>query len=215
MYAIAICLSAAASWRTEAHTSAWRNAMGQLGPASYRSGGWFEGKLCLFFKQSELFECRSTTVRQPQVSTAPVPTQTIAARTVFHEAQAAIWPLIAGIQTQEQLENLLDSFHGIQCVIFCLIGWSLREVMVWWIANQVHTSWRKAARGNSWPTCLESKRSAQSQRITGATEGRPQGGGASIPSEKVGHSGRSEGTEGYVARKVMHTCSTCPLIPHV
>ena len=32
--------------------------------------------------------------------------------------------LIAGIQTQEQLDNLLNSFffHGIQCVIFCLIG---------------------------------------------------------------------------------------------
>jgi len=36
----------------------------------------------------------------------------------------AIQPLIAGIQTQEQeqLDNLLNSFHGIQCVIFCLIG---------------------------------------------------------------------------------------------
>jgi hypothetical protein len=59
---------------------------------------------------------------QPWVSTTPVPTQTIAARTVFHEAQAAIRPLIAGIQMQEQLDNLLNSFHGIQCVIFCLIG---------------------------------------------------------------------------------------------
>ena len=49
----------------------------------------------------------------------PVPaarllTQTITARTVFHEAQVAIWPLIAGIQTQEQLDGLLNSFHGIQ-----------------------------------------------------------------------------------------------------
>ena len=44
---------------------------------------------------------------------APIPTQTIAARTVFHEAQAAIRPLIAGIQTQEQLDTLLDSLQEI------------------------------------------------------------------------------------------------------
>ena len=54
---------------------------------------------------------------------APLPTQTIAARTVFHEAQAAIRPLIAGIQTQEQLDNLLDSFQGIQWVIFVISEW--------------------------------------------------------------------------------------------
>jgi hypothetical protein len=53
----------------------------------------------------------------PHAPNAPVPTQTIAARTVFHEAQAAIRPLIAGIQTQEQLDALLDSFQGIQLVI--------------------------------------------------------------------------------------------------
>lgn len=51
---------------------------------------------------------------------APLPTQTIAARTVFHEAQVAIWPLIAGIQMQEQLDNLLDSFQRIQWVTFVI-----------------------------------------------------------------------------------------------
>ncbi|KAF8815866.1 hypothetical protein BYT27DRAFT_7333720 [Phlegmacium glaucopus] len=51
---------------------------------------------------------------QPQPSTAPIPTQTITARTVFHEAQVANGPLIAEIQMQEQLDNLVDSFHGIQ-----------------------------------------------------------------------------------------------------
>ena len=50
----------------------------------------------------------------PCVLIAPIPTQTIAARTVFHEAQAAIRPLIARIQTQEQLDTLLDSLREIQ-----------------------------------------------------------------------------------------------------
>jgi hypothetical protein len=51
---------------------------------------------------------------QPLAPNMPIPTRTIQARTVFHEAQAAIRPLIAGIQTQEQLDALLDSFQGIQ-----------------------------------------------------------------------------------------------------
>lgn len=55
---------------------------------------------------------------QPKASTTPGSTQTIEARTVFHEAQAAIRPLIAGIQTQEQLDGLLDSLQEIQLVTF-------------------------------------------------------------------------------------------------
>jgi hypothetical protein len=51
---------------------------------------------------------------QARAQNTSIPTRTIAARTVFHEAQAAIRPLIAGIQTQEQLDALLDSFQGIQ-----------------------------------------------------------------------------------------------------
>ena len=51
---------------------------------------------------------------RPCALDAPIPTLTIAARTVFHEAQTAIRPLIAGIQTQEQLDALLNSFQEIQ-----------------------------------------------------------------------------------------------------
>lgn len=39
-------------------------------------------------------------------------TQTVAARTVFHEAQAAIRPLLSGVQTQEQLDTLVDSLSS-------------------------------------------------------------------------------------------------------
>jgi hypothetical protein len=38
----------------------------------------------------------------------PVQTQTVPARTVYHEANAALRPLISGIQTQEQLDDLIN-----------------------------------------------------------------------------------------------------------
>jgi hypothetical protein len=41
-------------------------------------------------------------------------TQTIPARTVFHEAQVAIRPLLSAVQTQEQLDALVDSLHDLQ-----------------------------------------------------------------------------------------------------
>ena len=43
-------------------------------------------------------------------------TQTVAARTVFHEAQAAIRPLLSAVQTQEQLDALVDSLRDLQSV---------------------------------------------------------------------------------------------------
>ena len=41
-------------------------------------------------------------------------TQTVPARTVFHEAQAAIRPLLSAVQTQEQLDALVDSLRDLQ-----------------------------------------------------------------------------------------------------
>ena len=41
-------------------------------------------------------------------------TQTVPARTVFHKAQAAIRPLLSAVQTQEQLDALVDSLHDLQ-----------------------------------------------------------------------------------------------------
>lgn len=48
------------------------------------------------------------------ISKPPVPTQTIGSRTVFHEAQTALRPLLANIQTQEQLDNLVDKLDDIR-----------------------------------------------------------------------------------------------------
>jgi hypothetical protein len=47
----------------------------------------------------------------------PAPTtQTLPSRMVFHEAQEAIKPLLSGIQTQEQLEDLLGSLAELRYV---------------------------------------------------------------------------------------------------
>ncbi|KAF8952819.1 hypothetical protein BDZ97DRAFT_1680633 [Flammula alnicola] len=54
-------------------------------------------------------------VQQPPSSTpAPPATQTIPARTVFHEATAALGPLMNHIQTQEQLDKLLDGLNELR-----------------------------------------------------------------------------------------------------
>ncbi|KAF8805821.1 hypothetical protein BYT27DRAFT_7103600, partial [Phlegmacium glaucopus] len=58
--------------------------------------------------------CEISVTTSTLTSTAPIPTQKIPAQTVFHEAQAAIRPLISGIQTQEQLDELIGSLQDIQ-----------------------------------------------------------------------------------------------------
>jgi hypothetical protein len=41
-------------------------------------------------------------------------TQTVPARTVFHEANAALRNMITGIQTQEQLDDLINDIEELQ-----------------------------------------------------------------------------------------------------
>ena len=51
----------------------------------------------------------------PSSSTQVVPkTQTVLARTVFHEATAALGPLMNGNQTQEELDTLLDDLEELR-----------------------------------------------------------------------------------------------------
>ncbi|KAJ7767557.1 hypothetical protein B0H14DRAFT_2255965, partial [Mycena olivaceomarginata] len=49
-------------------------------------------------------------------ATPPPCTQTVPSCDVFHNVQAAIHPLIAGIQTREQVEDLIHSLQDLQCV---------------------------------------------------------------------------------------------------
>ena len=51
--------------------------------------------------------------RQPE-TTPPPPTTTLGARTVYQEAQAALRPLLSGVQTQEQLDTLVERLGGIR-----------------------------------------------------------------------------------------------------
>ncbi|KDQ25025.1 hypothetical protein PLEOSDRAFT_1046876 [Pleurotus ostreatus PC15] len=92
------------------------------------------------------------------------PTDTINARTAFHEVQAALRPLLNEVQTQEQLDAVLENVRE--------ICHELRDGMT------VHG-----------PTPLNPKGRPRTQRITGAIEGRPRGGGASgsrrIPSPSI------------------------------
>jgi hypothetical protein len=49
----------------------------------------------------------------PSSTTSLPQTQTVPARTVFHEATAALGPLINGIQTREQLDDLRDDLNDL------------------------------------------------------------------------------------------------------
>ena len=50
-------------------------------------------------------------------SPAAQPTRTLGARTVYHEAQAALRPLLTNVQTQEQLDTLVEHISDIRSVI--------------------------------------------------------------------------------------------------
>ena len=71
---------------------------------------------------------------QPQISNPlespsrqPHPTDTISARTVFHETQAALHGLTTYIQTQEQMDDLLEWLNH------------LEYVLILYIVNQCHS----------------------------------------------------------------------------
>lgn len=55
-----------------------------------------------------------TTAALTAPAVAPPLTQTIPARTVYHESQAALKSLMMGIQTRDQLNGLLDGLNDIR-----------------------------------------------------------------------------------------------------
>ncbi|KDQ29799.1 hypothetical protein PLEOSDRAFT_1039490 [Pleurotus ostreatus PC15] len=108
------------------------------------------------------------------------PTDTINARTAFHEVQAALRPLLNEVQTQEQLDAVLENvreirYGSILLVLYFSDSFSSHELRD---GMTVHG-----------PTPLNPKGRPRTQRITGAIEGRPRGGGASgsrrIPSPSI------------------------------
>lgn len=52
----------------------------------------------------------------------PPPTQTLPAREIYHEATAALRPLMNAVRTQEELEDLLEGLRQVQYVPFIFIS---------------------------------------------------------------------------------------------
>ncbi|KAG6815837.1 hypothetical protein H0H93_008927 [Arthromyces matolae] len=69
-------------------------------------------------RETPLIEANPLQVSVHRAATVPPnPTQTIPARTVFHEANAALRPLTNGIQTQEQLNDLLQDLEDLRSLL--------------------------------------------------------------------------------------------------
>ncbi|KAJ7846096.1 hypothetical protein B0H14DRAFT_2357784, partial [Mycena olivaceomarginata] len=134
-------------------------------------------------------------------STPPPATQTVPARDVFHNVQAAIRPLIAGIQTREQVADLIHNLEGLQY-------------------STKHR--RGSPRSNHQSTGHSHKGRLRTARLTNAREGRHRGGGVparrptvvavedvSGPSAKKSRAGRSYKCS--LCRQEGHNRAKCPL----
>ncbi|KAJ7159150.1 hypothetical protein C8R43DRAFT_882102, partial [Mycena crocata] len=88
-------------------------------------------------------------------TTPPPRTQTVPARDVFHDVQTAICLLIAGVQTREQVSELIQSLQDLQ------------------YSEQIVA-----------PPIITHKGRPRSTHITNAREGRQRGGGASGKSHR-------------------------------
>ena len=96
---------------------------------------------------------------------------------VFHEANAALAPLTNGIQTQEQLCELIEDLHGFRYVKIFSSNRKTYSPFDWSLDS---TSRSRAANEELLrePPILNPKGRPRQKRITGALEGRPRGGGA-------------------------------------
>lgn len=111
--------------------------------------------------------------------TPPPPTQTIGARQVFQEVQAAIRPHLASLQTQEQVEDFINKFQTIQYVVL-----SLLVLLVLTLATHSRQQEAEELRREKIhdPPTLSQKGRPRTARITNRLEGRARGGGASAGS---------------------------------
>ncbi|KAJ7651180.1 hypothetical protein FB45DRAFT_32176 [Roridomyces roridus] len=91
--------------------------------------------------------------------TPPPPTRTIPQRSVYTALTADLRSMMNGIQTQEQLDSIHERLSGVSRSI---VEENHRET--------IHD-----------PPVVGRKGRPLTQRLTGVTEGRPQGGGARIP----------------------------------
>ncbi|KAG2017269.1 hypothetical protein CC2G_015301 [Coprinopsis cinerea AmutBmut pab1-1] len=136
-----------------------------------------------------------------QIASPPPPTQTVGARAVNHEAHALLRPILAHVQTQEQLDDVLNDLRNLRRVR--LEAESEGQVVD--------------------PPVLNPKGRPRTSRITGALEGRARGGGpvtrlrvaqntttrnADVPSEQETALG---GRRCGICREQGHNRTRCPI----
>lgn len=105
-------------------------------------------------------------------TTPPPSTQTVPARDVFHNVQAAIRPLMAGIQTREQVSELIHNLEDLQYMLN-----SFFEFIVLISNSQRKVDENRRERIMD-PPVINPKGRPRTTRLTNAREGRQRGGGA-------------------------------------
>ncbi|KAF8239478.1 hypothetical protein L208DRAFT_1236865 [Tricholoma matsutake] len=121
-------------------------------------------------------------------SPAAQPTRTLGVHTIYHKAQAALCPFLTNIQTQEQLDTLVEHIKNAQ---------DHRE--------HIHD-----------PPVIRNKGRPRSARITGPLEGQPCGGGAKGTTNHDANGAIHSGQENCrhqcgLCRQEGHNRSNCPL----
>jgi hypothetical protein len=110
----------------------------------------------------------------PHLHPGSQPTRTLNAREVYHEAQEALKPLLNGVITQEDLDDLKEELSELRYVFFLLNSLS---------CSHQHTRRARAEEQSSGqifdPPSIRQKGRPRTARITGAIEGRSRGGGPS------------------------------------
>ncbi|KAJ6466082.1 hypothetical protein DFH09DRAFT_905465, partial [Mycena vulgaris] len=111
------------------------------------------------------------------------PTETLPAREVFHEIQTAIRPLMAHVQTREQVDDLLHSLDAIR--------------------------YRRSRETIHDPPAIQHKGRPRTERLTGALEGRPVGGGARAGKRRLDENPEKENDNDPPRKKVRRQCALC------
>ncbi|KAJ6469917.1 hypothetical protein C8R45DRAFT_837026, partial [Mycena sanguinolenta] len=127
-------------------------------------------------------------------ATPPPSTETVPARDVFHNVQAAMRPLIAGIQTREQVTDLIQSLQDLH-------QRNVNEAR----SEQIFD-----------PPAISHKGRPRTARITNAREGRQQGGGArGTRVERLVQSNQADGSAPNASRAGRtYKCSLCRQTGH-
>ncbi|KAJ7690276.1 hypothetical protein B0H17DRAFT_936277 [Mycena rosella] len=125
--------------------------------------------------------------KTPHVLIPPGSTETLPAREVFHEVQAAIRPLMAHVETREQVADLIHSLNSIR-------------------QENDETRYRETIHD---PPVVHHKGRPRTQRLTGALEGRPSGGGGTQTKKRRMEDSENIELNGITHKKSCRRCGLC------